>query len=107
MYLGLMEIRLVENVQRHRFELYGDDELIGKLVYSERPGLRALIHTEVTPEHNGKGLAGKLVRFALEQAQKNDTAVLPFCEYVSAFIDRHDEFSNLVPQSMRAYFEPK
>jgi hypothetical protein len=30
--------------------------------------------------------------------------VLPFCPFVKAFIERHDEFLELVPESFRAQF---
>ena len=61
------------------------------------PGLIAFVHTEIDEAFQGQGLADKLIRFALEDARKPGLAVLPFCPFVNAFIERHREFEALVP----------
>ncbi|MFA5057082.1 MAG: GNAT family N-acetyltransferase [Opitutaceae bacterium] len=53
-------------------------------------------HTFVPPELRGRGLAEKLVRPALEEAQRQGRRVVPQCSYVAAFIRRHPEFQPLV-----------
>jgi uncharacterized protein len=90
---------------RRRFEVTVDGELAGSLVYREQKGLLALIHTEVEERFEGRGLGGRLARFALDQARAEGLAVLPFCPFVNAWIKRHPEYVDLVPAAYRANFD--
>ena len=65
----------------------------------------SLIHTEVDPAFEGRGLAGRLARYSLDDARKRQLAVLPFCPYVQSWIKRHPEYADLVPQDRRAEFD--
>ena len=55
----------------------------------------ALTHTYVPPEFRGKGLAGIVVRAALEFARQERKHVDPQCSYAAAYFDRHPEFADL------------
>jgi uncharacterized protein len=89
---------------RHRYELSVDGQVVGFAEYHERPGLIAFVHTEIDESVQGRGLGDTLIRFALEDARKRDLAVLPFCPFVKAFIERHREFEALVPAEYRERF---
>ena len=91
--------------ERKRFEVTVDDELAGFLVYRSRKGLLALIHTEVEDRFEGRGLGGRLARFALDQARAESLAVLPFCPFVNEWMKRHPEYVDLVPPAYRADFD--
>jgi uncharacterized protein len=97
-------IEVANAPDRDRYELSIDGELVGFTAYRARPGLIAFIHTEVDERFQGRGLADKLIRFALEDAREQDLAVLPFCPFVKAFIERHREFEALVPDKYREQF---
>ncbi len=90
--------------ERERYELSLDGEVVGFTAYRARPGLIAFVHTEIDERVQGQGLADQLIRFALEDARERDLAVLPFCPFVKAFIERHREFEPLVPESYREQF---
>ncbi len=89
---------------QERYETHADDALAGILQYHRRPELIALVHTEVLPAFEGQGIGGTLARFALEDARASGAAVLPFCPFVSAYIQRHPEYAELVPENLRAKF---
>ena len=91
--------------ERKRFEVTVDGELAGFLVYRSRKGLLALIHTEVEDRFEGRGLGGRLARFALDQARAEGLAVLPFCPFVNAYVQRHREYVDLVPEAYRRQFD--
>jgi predicted GNAT family acetyltransferase len=91
--------------ERKRFEVTVDDELAGFLVYRSRKGLLALIHTEVEERFEGRGLGGRLARFALDHARERGLAVLPFCPFVNEWIKRHPDYVDLVPAAYRAEFD--
>jgi uncharacterized protein len=97
-------IEVADARERERYELSIDGEVVGYSAYRARPGLIAFVHTEVDERLQGRGLADRLIRFALEDARARDLAVLPFCPFVKAFIERHREFEELVPEAYREQF---
>jgi predicted GNAT family acetyltransferase len=89
---------------RDRYELTIDGEVVGFTAYRARPGLIAFVHTEIDERLQGRGLGDRLIRFALEDARARGLAVLPFCPFIKAFIERHREFEALVPDAYRKQF---
>src|ERR1700733_13107155 len=101
---GAKRIEVADARERERYELSIDGEVVGFTAYRARPGLIAFVHTEVDERLQGRGLADRLIRFALEDARTRRLAVLPFCPFVKAFIERHREFEALVPEAYREQF---
>ena len=99
------EARVVDVPDRSRFEARVGDELAGFAEYRRRPGLIAFIHTLTVPRFEGQGVASELVRTALTDARADELSVLPFCPFVRAYIARHTEYLELVPEDMRAKFD--
>jgi predicted GNAT family acetyltransferase len=97
-------IEVADAPDRDRYELSMDGEVVGFTAYATCPGLIAFIHTEVDERLQGRGLGDRLIRFALEDARAQGLAVLPFCPFVKAFIERHREFEALVPDTYREQF---
>jgi uncharacterized protein len=83
------------NVAEHRFEAEVDGRL-SVADYAMKDGNMVMTHTFVPPELRGRGIAEKLVRAALEHAQRDQLHVVPACSYVDVFIQRHREFQSLV-----------
>jgi predicted GNAT family acetyltransferase len=99
------QIVLSDSPERKRFIATIDGEPAGFIVYRLRPGLLALIHTEVEERFEGHGIGGRLARFALDQARAEGLAVLPFCPFVNDWMKRHPEYTDLVPPAYRANFD--
>jgi len=88
------------NENERRFECPVD----GGLAFAEynRDGDQiTFIHTEVPPEAEGKGVAGKIVAAALAYARENELQVVPQCAYVQSFLERHREWEDLVDPEYR------
>jgi predicted GNAT family acetyltransferase len=92
---------VADNPSASRFEVTVDGELAGQAVYEDGRGGRAFTHTEITAEHEGLGLASKLIRYALDEARGAGRRVLPFCPFVRAFIERHPEYVDVVTKPQR------
>jgi predicted GNAT family acetyltransferase len=90
--------------QAHRYEIVVDDAVAGFVTYRDRGDERALLHTEVDRAFEGRGLASRLIRAALEDARSRGLAVLPHCPFVRSFIGKHPEYVDLVPASQRDRF---
>jgi hypothetical protein len=99
-----MDSSVVDNPAASRYELRADGEFAGFVEYRLRDQVISLVHTEVDPRFQGAGLATHLARFSLDDARKRHLAVLPFCPYIQAWIKKHPEYADLVPQDRRADF---
>ncbi len=78
---------------RERYEAHLNGELAGILEYTVKRGRIALIHTEVLPVHEGRGVGSALVRFALDDARRRGLRVIAICPYVQDYLTRHPEFA--------------
>ena len=90
----LPEPEVVHNAHANRFELTINGHL-SLADYEIVEGRMILNHTEVSAALQGRGIAGKLVRAALESARSQGLRVVPACSYVAAYMDRHPEFEDL------------
>ena len=95
---------VTDDPEQSRYELRVAGELAGFLTYKRRGEQISLIHTEVEPHFQGKGLATHLARFSLNDARKRGLAVLPFCPYVNSWIKKHPDYADLVPADRRDEF---
>jgi predicted GNAT family acetyltransferase len=91
--------------ERERYEIRVGGELAGFATNKARPNQIVFKHTEIDDRFEGQGLASKLVAFALDDARGRGLAVLPFCPFVKAYIQRHREYAELVPEARRGEFE--
>jgi predicted GNAT family acetyltransferase len=91
----MMEPEVVHNAAAKRFEVALD----GKVAFSKYllAGNKLIIeHTEVRVELEGRGIAGRIVRTALDYVRAQGLKVLPLCPYAKAWIGRHPEYQDLL-----------
>ena len=82
--------------EHERYEAHLDGELAGVLEYVTKRGRLALVHTEVLPAYEGRGVASAIVRFALDDARKRGLRVIALCPYVQDYLRRHPENDDIV-----------
>jgi predicted GNAT family acetyltransferase len=95
-----------DHAEASRYEIVDGGELAGIAEYRRRDHAIAFTHTETRPGHEGKGVARRLVEFALADARRQGLAVLPYCPYVRKVIADHpDQYLDLVPVEARGEFD--
>jgi uncharacterized protein len=82
---------ITDATARARYEARLDGDLGGVLEYKVTRGRIALIHTEVLPVNEGRGVGSALVRFALDDARRRGLRVIAICPYVQDYLTRHPE----------------
>jgi predicted GNAT family acetyltransferase len=97
-------IEVRDNPSMSRYEIWVGDALGGFTQYQADGSEVTFIHTESEPAYAGHGLAGQLVRTALDDVRARGLSVLPQCPFVRTFIHRHGEYLDLVPEESRAAF---
>lgn len=66
------------------------------LDYEVVDGEMHITHTRVPSEIGGRGVAGELVRVALDHARNEGLKVRPLCSYAEAWIARHPPYADLL-----------
>jgi predicted GNAT family acetyltransferase len=90
------ETRVVDARAARRYEATIDDELAGTLEYVAKHERLALVHTEVLPAFEGRGVGSALVRFALGDARRRGLRVIATCSFVRTYVERHPETHDIV-----------
>lgn len=83
------------NEAEGRYELEVDGQL-AIAVYENRDGALVFTHTEVPQALEGQGVASRLIKAALADARRQDLKVVPLCEFVATYIERHPEEQDLL-----------
>jgi len=94
----LDELHVAHDRAAQRFDLALDGQT-ALLSYSRATGVISLDHTYVPPPIEGRGVAEKLTRAALDFARTEKLRVVPACSYVAAYIRKHPEYQDLVAQT--------
>lgn len=94
--------QITDAPERQRYEAHLDGALAGVLDYVPRRGRIILVHTEVSPEFEGRGVAAALTRFALDDARRLERRVIVTCPYVKRYLARHPEDLDIVVGNVTA-----
>ncbi|WP_040159216.1 GNAT family N-acetyltransferase [Nigerium massiliense] len=78
-----------------RYEIEVDGQRVGLADYSVDGDVVTMPHTEVDKEFGGRGLAGELVQYALDDIRDQGLKVNPVCPYVAKWIQKHPDYSDL------------
>lgn len=99
-------IIVVPEPARNQFEIHVDGKRAGLARYVDSGAQRIFVHTEVDDEFAGRGLAGQLVREALDATRVNGLRIVPVCPYVKKFVTEHHDWDDLLdpvtPDALRA-----
>jgi predicted GNAT family acetyltransferase len=90
------EIRVTDNPDEQRYELWDGEVLAGFIEYRLRGDAVAMTHTEIEPHLQTQGLGTRLVADALADTRARGRTVKPYCPFVAAYIREHPEYEDIV-----------
>ena len=96
---GDVEVRDVP--ERERYEIHIDGARVGLAAYDLQDDVIAFTHTETNPELQGRGIAGRLIRDALDDVRRRELTVLPLCSFVAHWISENPDYKDLVSSGRR------
>lgn len=73
------------------YEAYLGGTRVGELAFSKTDSVVTLLHTEVFPEAEGKGVGSALVRAAADEARTNGWQIIATCPFAASWFDRHPD----------------
>lgn len=85
-----------------RFSIAVDGKPAGFTQFVESEGRRIFFHTVIDDAFEGQGLAGQVVREALDATRADGLRVVPVCPYVNRYVQKHDDWADLVERPTRA-----
>ncbi|WP_151638565.1 GNAT family N-acetyltransferase [Noviherbaspirillum aerium] len=90
---------LKDNTGAQRYELIADGQMVGFAQYRPSGDAVTITHTEIAPEHGGKGYGSALAKQALDLIRDERKRVIPACGFIAQYIGKHQEYADLVAQS--------
>jgi Predicted acetyltransferase len=88
--------RVVDNPAALRYELWTDEVLAGWIQYTRAGDVVTLVHTDVDPAFEGRGLGSVLVAGTLDDVRARGKRIRPLCPFVAAYLRLHPEYADLV-----------
>ncbi|WP_311271106.1 GNAT family N-acetyltransferase [Sphingobium sp. WCS2017Hpa-17] len=83
------------NEAEGRYELSVDGQM-AIAAYDRREGALVFTHTQVPAALEGQGVGSRLIRAALVDARARNLKIVPLCEFVAAYIERHPQEQDLL-----------
>ena len=96
-------MRLVDDLavrhdpDRRRYEIVSGADVVGHIDYRQDGDTLAFVHTEVEPALRGGRIGTQLVAEALDDVRARGLRVRPVCSFVHAYIARHPQQRDLLP----------
>jgi len=87
--------QVVNNEVESRYELATEGGL-AILVYRRAGTVLHVVHTEVPPEFEGRGVASRLVQGALDNIRAKGETIAPRCSYATVWLQRHPAYRDLI-----------
>ena len=88
--------RVEKNAASGCYELRVDGHTAQVEYRDEDHGTVRLIHTEVPKALEGRGVGSMLARGVPDTIRAEGRTVVPQCEFIAAYIDRHPEYQDLM-----------
>jgi predicted GNAT family acetyltransferase len=90
-----MNYLVINNPHRNRFET-NVDARVAVLEYKQDGRSITFLHTEVPQEIGSRGVGSALAKAGLEYAYERSLRVIPKCEFVASYLEKHPEFAHLL-----------
>ncbi|MBF1575759.1 GNAT family N-acetyltransferase [Hoylesella shahii] len=91
-----MTITHTNNERQGEFVAFEGDERVGYISYEwVDNNCFAILHTVVSPEHKGKGIAKILLDAAADYARKHNKKIKDVCSFVTVQFERNDKYKDV------------
>ncbi len=91
-------IAIVFEEDAHRSAAYAGGAQIGECEFSPSGDVWTITHTGVRPSHEGRGIAGKLVRKVIEEARARKRKIRPVCSYAQKMMNGKEEYKDVLSE---------
>jgi predicted GNAT family acetyltransferase len=93
--MAMTDAAIRDNTAFHRFEM-NTEAGPAFVTYRHGNGVVTLIHTEVPKALAGRGVGSALAAGVLDLIRSRGEKVVPRCEFMRGYIERHPDYAELV-----------
>ena len=86
-------VGIVDRPEAERYEAFLDGQLAGFLEYRRGPERMLLIHTEVDPAFEGRGVGSALARHGLDDSRAAGLTIIVTCPFIASWLETHPEYA--------------
>ena len=91
-----MTITHTNNERQGEFVAFEGEERVGYISYEwVDNNCFAILHTVVSPEHKGKGIAKILLDAAADYARNHNKKIKDVCSFVTVQFERNDKYNDV------------
>jgi predicted GNAT family acetyltransferase len=91
-----MAIDVADDTSQQRYAVTVDGAVAGFVTYRRHGDTVTLVHTEIDPAFEGKGVGSALARGALDDLRARHLLVRPQCPFIRSWIEHHPDYADLV-----------
>jgi predicted GNAT family acetyltransferase len=92
-----MTAPVTQNSAEHRFEMPLDGQALAFCTYRrDEGGTYHLLHAEVPPAYEGRGIGGALARGVFDLARAQGLKLVPHCSFMVAWANRHPDYGDVL-----------
>jgi predicted GNAT family acetyltransferase len=91
------QLRVEHNPGESRYELFLDGERIGYTDYRAGDGRILFTYIEIEPALQGRGLASRLTKAALDDARDQGLQISARCPFIVDYLEMHPEYLEPAP----------
>jgi len=81
----------VEDLPSERRFVLTENGAVAELVYQVDAGQLIILHTGVPRELGGRGIGGRLVRAAVDRANRDHLTIVPLCPFTRKWLRDHPD----------------
>lgn len=89
-------IRIEFDAANNQSLAFDQDKNVGECEFTPKEGKWYIMHTGVSPEYGGQGIAKMLVLRVIEEARKKGAKIVPICSYAQKMMLDKEEYQDVL-----------
>jgi predicted GNAT family acetyltransferase len=85
------QLEILDVPEQRRYEVRVGSRLVGHSRYAIQGSTIAVLHTEIDPSMEGKGVGSRLAAAVLADVMSRDLSVVVRCPFIAAYVRRHPQ----------------
>lgn len=90
------DVQVRHDASQQRYVLDVNGQALGFAQYQDDGERQVFTHTEIDDSLAGQGMGSTLARAALDDARRRGKRIVPVCEFIAAYMNKHSEWNDIL-----------
>lgn len=90
------DVQVRHDASQQRYVLDVNGQALGFAQYQDDGERQVFTHTEIDDSLAGQGMGSTLARAALDDARRRGKRIVPVCEFIAAYVNKHSEWNDIL-----------